>query len=95
MALDSSTGVEFQSSYSLLPKKEKESKVASRGRKEGAEMSSFTTLGSSTDLPLALAKIDTDVLSTIKIFLASGSSNGDNFFPHLKDIKNVLERFVV
>ncbi len=94
MALDSNTGVEFQSGYKLLPKRGKQSKMASRGRREGGEIFSLA-LGSSTELPLALARIDADVLSRIKILLASESLNGESFCPYLKQIKDVLERCVV
>ncbi len=95
MALDSS-GVQFQSSYSsysLLPRRDKkgQSKMSSRGRKEGGDLSPLA-MEPSSELSLVLAQIDTDVLSRIKIFLASEFTNGESFCPPLKQIKDVLER---
>lgn len=91
--MDLESNTEFKASYSnyaLLPEEAKgdRRKMASRGRKEAQELHPF----SDTDLSQRLAKIDTDVLNRIKIFLASESPNGENFSISLKQIKDVLER---
>lgn len=95
MASDSSSGIEFHSSYSnysLLPQEEKTT-MAHRSRREASELSPLTT-GSAGDLLQQLAKIGTEGLNKIKIFLAGESTNGENYCESLKPINAVLERLV-